>query len=57
MAVEVVADLMTLLVDSESWNEALYSGSLVDCLVDSRMVKERLAKMTMNTRLEGDQSA
>lgn len=53
----MVADLMTLLVDSESWNEALHSGSLVDCLVDSRMVKERLAKMTMNTRLEGDQSA
>lgn len=51
------ADLKTLPVGSESWSEALYSGSLVDCQVDSQMVKAGLVKLTLNTRYEEGQSA
>ena len=53
---EVEVDPKTLPVDFESWNEALYSGSLVDCRVDSHMVKG-LAMMTPNTHLVAGQSA
>ena len=52
-----MVDLKTLPVDSESWNEVLYSDNLVDCLVDSHMVKAGLVKMTQDTRFEGGQSA
>lgn len=48
---------MTLLVDSESWSEVLYSGSLVDCRVDSQMVKAEPVKLRLNTRPEVDRGA
>lgn len=51
------ADPKTLLVDSESWNEALYSGSLVDCQVDLHTAKRGLVKTTLNTQFEEGQSA
>ena len=50
------ADLRTLPVDSESWSEALYFGSVVDCRVDLHMGNAELVKLTLNTHFEGGQS-
>ena len=50
------ADPRTLPVDSESWSEALYLGSMVDCRVDLHMVSAELVKLTPNTHCEGGQS-
>ena len=51
------ADLMTLLVDSESWSAALYSGSIVDCQIDSHVAKAEPVSLTLNNHDEGDQHA
>lgn len=48
---------MTLPVDSESWNEALHCGSLVDCQIDLHMVNAELVKLTLNSHCEGGQGA
>lgn len=48
---------MSLLVDSESWSEALCSGSLAGCPVDSRTVKAGLVNLTSSTHSEADPSA
>ena len=48
---------MTLPVDSGSWSEALYSGSNVDCPVDSYMVNVEPVSLKLNTHPEGDLGA
>lgn len=51
------ADRTTPPVDSESWNEVLHCGRLVDCQVDLRMVKAELVNLTPNTQFGGDRNA
>ena len=48
---------MKLHFDSESWSEALHSGSLVGCQGDSHMVKAESENLTPNIHAVGDQSA
>ena len=54
---EVEADRTIPPVDSESWSEVLHCGSLVDCQVDSRMVKAELVNLTLNIQFGGDRNA